>query len=1252
VQKLKKMKSTFHILVLIVALFSNTSLFAQSSTEVIQQFLNEHHSEQGLTKNDVSNWVITSHSTSKQSDASYIYIQQQHNGINLSNGVANFAIKDGKVFSMGNRLVSNLSQKANYSSPTINPMQAIEMAAKQLNIKSPAGLKVLEPITNQHFIYNSANISKENIPIRLMYHAVTASDIRLVWDLSIYTLDANNWWSIRIDAQNGEIVDKNDWVIHCNFDHSPFERCNDPRHSRGPITNNEAPEKLLTGTEYTVFALPLESPNHGTISMVIDPADTVASPHGWHDTNGATGAEYTITRGNNVFAYDDVADQNAPGFSPDGGAALHFNFPYNGTSAPTTYQSTAITNLFYMNNIMHDVWYRYGFDEASGNFQFNNYGNGGIAGDDVMAEAQDGGGTNNANFATPADGSNPRMQMYLWSGAGGGGGNFLDVNAPVAIVGSYSATDATFGPGLPASPITADVVLIIDDTAPLNDGCNTITNAAALAGKIVLIDRGDCAFTNKVFAAQTAGALAVIIANNTGAAPIQMGGTNTAVNIPSIMISQADGNLIKAQLLAGIVNATISNGGVASNLKDGDLDNGIIAHEYGHGISTRLSGGASNSNCLSNSEQMGEGWSDWFGLMLTIEAGDLGPDIRGIGTYASNQVTTGPGIRPAPYSTSFAVNPYTYDDSNNAGQISEPHGIGFIFATALWDLSWALVNNYGGVPNPDIYNGTGGNNIAMHLVIEGLKLQPCNPGMIDGRDAILQADVLLYGGIHQCLIWQAFADRGFGYSASQGSSGSRTDQIEAFDLPPVCMTATVSPIAAFSPNSLNSCTTTIDFTDNSTAIPQGWFWDFGDNNTDTIQNPTHTYNTSGVFTIKLVVTNAVGTDSTTQQITISLPPIPVATDIQVCAGDTAYIPASATGVIQWRDVSNNVVYNGDTLVLPNIGSIQTYYVENVVGTASQYVGPANSNIGGGGYHSSAFHGALNFTANQSFEIVSCWVNADGAGPRTITLANGINNNGNPPGTGIAQVTVNLVDGPQRVNLNIMVPTAGNYNIGGNNVDLFRNNSGANFPYTLAGYMTINNSSATTNPAGYYYYLYDFEIRDPQCISAQDTVTVTPVVSNFSYATSGNAVTFSDLSIGATSWYWDFGDSNNSTQQSPVHNYASPGNYTVTLTINNGACTSVQTFPVVLGVNSIGIANPKVTLMPNPASSLATIILDKPLSQDLYVELIDLNGKILRSTSLLRGVTSLDLDLNNLPAAVYIVQIKGEGFSEMRKLVVN
>ena len=74
-----------------------------------------------------------------------------------------------------------------------------------------------------------------------------------------------------------------------------------------------------------------------------------------------------------------------------------------------------VTNLFYYNNIMHDFSYALGFTETARNFQTNNYGRGGTGNDSVRAEAQDGSGTNNANFATPPDGSRPRMQQYLFT---------------------------------------------------------------------------------------------------------------------------------------------------------------------------------------------------------------------------------------------------------------------------------------------------------------------------------------------------------------------------------------------------------------------------------------------------------------------------------------------------------------------------------------------------------------------------------------------------------------------------------------------------------------------------------------------------------------------------------------------------------------------------------------------------------------------------------------------------------------------
>src|SRR5690606_35599704 len=109
------------------------------------------------------------------------------------------------------------------------------------------------------------------------------------------------------------------------------------------------------------------------------------------------------------------------------------------------------------------------------------------------------------------------------------------------------------------------------------------------------------------------------------------------------------------------LNGSVPKEGHWDGYKDGTFDNGIVAHEYGHGISNRLTGGPANSGCLNNEEQMGEGWSDYIALVMTIEPGDQGTDGRGMGTYAVSRSTTGVGIRPTRYSTYMSINNATYD---------------------------------------------------------------------------------------------------------------------------------------------------------------------------------------------------------------------------------------------------------------------------------------------------------------------------------------------------------------------------------------------------------------------------------------------------------------------------------------------------------------------------------------------------------------------------------------------------------------
>ena len=621
--------------------------------QIVQAYIAAHKADYGLTDDDISDVIVTDLYTDAHNGVTHIYMRQRHQGIEVYNAnLSTHVTSDGRIINLYSDFVGNLAQAVNGTAPTLSAVDAVTAAAAQL------GLSISEPLTvlqeargaDSQTLLSSGGISFNPIPTRLVF-VPTNSGVVLTWNVEIETLDTLHWWNLRVDAATGTINSKMDYVVHENWGESGnvAQSVVVTENSYSPIlgTNQSgnAQGNNLVGT-YNVYTMPVHSPIYTTPlppadarTNIANPDYAPASPFGWHDTDGAAGAEFTTTQGNNAHAYTDIDANNTPdaGSSPDGGAGLAFNFPLDLTQPPSTYRPAAVTNLFYWNNITHDVFYAYGFTEAAGNFQVNNYGNGGLGNDYVRAEAQDGSGTNNANFSTPPDGQLPRMQMYV--------------------------------------------------------------------------------------------------------------GTNPTPDV------------------------------------DGDLDNHVIVHEYGHGISNRLTGGPATTSCLGNAEQMGEGWSDWLGLVVTHPNGATANMQRPVGNYLFGQPANGPGIRPAPYTRDITVNTYTYA---NIGSLAVPHGVGFVWATMTWDMYWDLIDAHGF--NSNFYGAwnTGGNNLAIQLVIDGMKLQPCNPGFVDGRNAILAADQALTGGANQCLIWESFARRGVGFSASQGSSGSTTDGTPAFDIPAAC----------------------------------------------------------------------------------------------------------------------------------------------------------------------------------------------------------------------------------------------------------------------------------------------------------------------------------------------------------------------------------------------------------------------------------------------------------------------------------
>ena len=463
------------------------------------------------------------------------------------------------------------------------------------------------------------------------------------------------------------------------------------------------------------------------------------SPAGW-----LSGAQTTTNiSGNNGHAYLDRNNDNMP---DAGGTRVNngvfdavSNFGEDPTSAAN--QAVAVQNLFFHINRVHDILYANGFTEATGNFQNENFAPGGKDRDAVNAEAQDGGGTDNANFATPPDGSNPRMQMYLWTGIGGTHEVFANGTA-------YDAVEAGFGPRLTATGVTGALQLVNDGVAggTITDGCEPMARGS-LAGKIAIVDRGLCNFTVKTKNAQTAGAVGVIIANNAPGAPFAGGGACGGCKISTVMVSQDDGATLKALAPS---EATLRKKAVQPFQLDGDLDSDIIYHEYGHGLTWRMIGHMSGT--LAGA--IGEGAADTLAFLNNED--DL------IGEYARPG-----GIRRAGYSGYSALR--TYSDWI-ADQV---HADGEIYAAAMWRVYELYVA--AGKTNEDV----------LATWVDGMNFTPASPAPEDMRDGMLASAANRGNDDEICLIWEGFAELGIGLGAD-GKQGDDFKIVESFDVPAEC----------------------------------------------------------------------------------------------------------------------------------------------------------------------------------------------------------------------------------------------------------------------------------------------------------------------------------------------------------------------------------------------------------------------------------------------------------------------------------
>ncbi|KAJ6285929.1 Fungalysin metallopeptidase-domain-containing protein [Bipolaris maydis] len=295
----------------------------------------------------------------------HFYYKQTANGLDIDSADFNVNIgRDGRIFSFGNSFY-----KGEIPAPppslgkrdSAEPVDALKSAVKILSLPVSADLAAAEPQQEANtFTIKKTSGCVKDPEARLVYLINQEGKLSLTW--RIETDIMSNWLLTYVDAETGD-------KVHAAVDYS------------ADATYNYKP----------------------------------ASEFGWHSDGTTT---YKTTRGNNAVAQTNWNNQASnlitlprPNVPND-----IYDFAYSPeTSDWKSYANASITQLFYTSNKYHDLLHVLGFNEKAGNFEANNNGAGGLGADFVYLNAQDGSGTDNANFATPPDGQAPRMRMYMFT---------------------------------------------------------------------------------------------------------------------------------------------------------------------------------------------------------------------------------------------------------------------------------------------------------------------------------------------------------------------------------------------------------------------------------------------------------------------------------------------------------------------------------------------------------------------------------------------------------------------------------------------------------------------------------------------------------------------------------------------------------------------------------------------------------------------------------------------------------------------
>lgn len=468
-----------------------------------------------------------------------------------------------------------------------------------------------------------------------------------------------------------------------------------------------------------------------------------------------------------------------------------------------------------------------------------------------------------------------------------------------------------------------------------------------------------------------------------------------------------------------------------------------------------------------------------------------------------------------------------------------------------------------------------------------------------------------------------------------------------------CYYPNTAPSVDFEVSDTISCEKTVQFNDLSANGPTSWTWHFGDGSTSNQQNPLHVYTKDGTYDIKLKVSNAYGSDSIKMNsyVTVNTPDSISGDTIHHCNNNNLSLQENPNnGTVHWyADAGhNNLVDTGNILNLPNVNDDTTIFAVNKIMKPAIF-GAKKDKSGGGDYFDSPYEHALIFDVYEDITLKSVKVYANSSGNRTIELRDKNDNT-------VTSKTVNIPQGEHRIDLNFDIPVGNDYKLyGPASPDLFRNNYSLSYPFNIKDLVSIQHSTASSNPVEYYYYFYDWEVESKTCSSPETTFDINiynnAPLADFGYQVNKAEVSFTNMTSKSMSYSWDFDDGNTSSKENPTHTYSQTGTYDVMLkTVNPCGSDSIEKSIVITETGIQDHNDNNIAVYPNPASNQVNIELNT--NQLKSIELFSVDGKLLQKKA--QSFTQQDkakLNTQNLNSGIYYLKINLNEKVVRKKLII-